>query len=301
MMQSFTRKDGYTLMELLVVIAIIGVLAALIFPVAATAKARARQAQCINNMYQIFTALKQFQLDEKKYPEFIAGPVQWKDATGRYTYTGAVDQGVPLNENTGMVGGTNGGNGRAVALYPEYITDVGPLKCPDTTINGETKIGERQYRLVTAAVVDTVTVVYIVPDPVYPMLSSFPAVRVPWRGKGLEAVAGGQGAFWLYKYSSYDYQKPIGNAGDEVHYSPAWEDYPPASGPPTKDVQRQLRWRTPPEDTVVTWCSHHRRIDGTGNPAFGSKDIVLFLDGHTKMAASQDMEPWRTAGWKVPR
>ena len=310
-MQSFTRRDGYTLMEMLVVIAIIGVLAGLIFPVAATAKARARQAQCMNNMYQIFTALKQFQLDEKRYPEFIAGPVQWKDSQGKYSYQYNSAPGVPLNENTGMVGGTNGGNGRAVALYPEYISGIGPLKCPDTSINGETNQAERQYRLVTTAEVDGVTVVYIVQDPMYPRLSAFPAGRVPWRGKGLEAIGPnfGKGAFWLYKYSSYDYQKPPGPGVDEVHYSPAWADFDP--NVPLRDqadVQRQLRWRTPPEDTVVTWCSHHRRVDGAGNPVSGSKDIVLFLDGHTKVMASQDLEPWYgppapapPTGWRVPR
>ncbi|MCX6375876.1 MAG: type II secretion system protein, partial [Armatimonadetes bacterium] len=118
-MRSFGRRDGYTLMELLVVIGIIGVLAGLIFPVAAGAKKRARQAQCINNMYQIFTALKQFQLDEHRYPEFLAGPVQWtSDGTYKYASAGTI---VPLTENTGMTGGTNGGNGRAVSLYPEYI------------------------------------------------------------------------------------------------------------------------------------------------------------------------------------
>ena len=312
-MQLFKKRDGYTLMELLVVIAIIGVLAGLIFPVAATAKQRAKQAQCMNNMYQIFTALKQFQLDERKYPEFIAGPVQWKDpSTGKYVYSGGDMYGVPLGMNTGMVGGTNGGNGRAVALYPEYINDPRVLHCPIADMNAE-KPEYRQYsQEVKVSNAESATAVA---DPMYVRLASIPIGRRPWRGKGLQAAdpsITSSSALYVYKYSSYDYQKPLGcnpdpAQADEIHYSPAWADCDPASGAPVPDVQRQLRWKTPPEDTVITWCSHHRRITSVGF-AGGSKDIVLFLDGHTTLVASEDMEPWdaqvgavKATGWRIPR
>jgi len=47
-----TRK-GFTLIELLVVIAIIAILAAILFPVFATARAKARQASCLSNVKQL--------------------------------------------------------------------------------------------------------------------------------------------------------------------------------------------------------------------------------------------------------
>ena len=46
-------KRGFTLIELLVVIAIIAILAAILFPVFAQARERARQASCLSNMKQI--------------------------------------------------------------------------------------------------------------------------------------------------------------------------------------------------------------------------------------------------------
>src|SRR5687767_9305300 len=48
-----TRKLGFTLIELLVVIAIIAVLAAILFPVFAAAREKARQATCLSNNKQI--------------------------------------------------------------------------------------------------------------------------------------------------------------------------------------------------------------------------------------------------------
>ena len=46
-------KRGFTLIELLVVIAIIAILAAILFPVFAKAREKARQTTCISNSRQI--------------------------------------------------------------------------------------------------------------------------------------------------------------------------------------------------------------------------------------------------------
>jgi prepilin-type N-terminal cleavage/methylation domain-containing protein/prepilin-type processing-associated H-X9-DG protein len=57
MMRSNRLTRGFTLIELLVVIAIIAILAAILFPVFAQAREKARQTSCLSNHRQIGTAL----------------------------------------------------------------------------------------------------------------------------------------------------------------------------------------------------------------------------------------------------
>src|ERR1043166_6762943 len=54
------RQRGFTLIELLVVIAIIAILAALLFPVFAQARAQARKAACTSNLKQIALAFRMY-------------------------------------------------------------------------------------------------------------------------------------------------------------------------------------------------------------------------------------------------
>jgi len=62
-------KRGFTLIELLVVIAIIAILAAILFPVFAKARDKARQASCESNLKQVGLAMLQYVQDfDERFP-----------------------------------------------------------------------------------------------------------------------------------------------------------------------------------------------------------------------------------------
>jgi len=70
------RRTGFTLIELLVVIAIIAILAAILFPVFAQAREKARQTACLSNQKQQGTAILMYaqDYDEILVPYRVATP-----------------------------------------------------------------------------------------------------------------------------------------------------------------------------------------------------------------------------------
>jgi len=82
-----SNRAGFTLIELLVVIAIIAILAAILFPVFAQARDKARQAACLSNFKQIGLAIMMYTQDyDESYPNstFNNGPSGW---TSGYDWT----------------------------------------------------------------------------------------------------------------------------------------------------------------------------------------------------------------------
>jgi prepilin-type N-terminal cleavage/methylation domain-containing protein/prepilin-type processing-associated H-X9-DG protein len=73
------KRRGFTLIELLVVIAIIAILAAILFPVFAQARDRARSAACLSNLKQMGTAWMMYAQDyDERFP--VAQPLNvWGD------------------------------------------------------------------------------------------------------------------------------------------------------------------------------------------------------------------------------
>jgi prepilin-type N-terminal cleavage/methylation domain-containing protein/prepilin-type processing-associated H-X9-DG protein len=77
---SSASKKGFTLIELLVVIAIISILAAILFPVFARAREKARAAACLSNSKQLALGLMMYTQDyDEKYPLYA-----FKDSAGNW-------------------------------------------------------------------------------------------------------------------------------------------------------------------------------------------------------------------------
>ena len=134
-----TRK-GFTLIELLVVIAIIAILAAILFPVFAQARAKARQISCISNMNQIGKSTMMYvqDYDETFYPHrFNCGGVT----------CAAYQSGAGLTADAAVLNGSDPVSLQKyywVYILQPYVKNYQVFKCPSATsafIPGQAQAG----------------------------------------------------------------------------------------------------------------------------------------------------------------
>jgi prepilin-type N-terminal cleavage/methylation domain-containing protein/prepilin-type processing-associated H-X9-DG protein len=142
------KNHAFTLIELLVVIAIIAILAAILFPVFAQAREKARQATCLSNLKQLGLAAAMYtqDYDETLHPA-ISGSLRWPQLLSPYVkargfvlcptarYGTPVATGLSYADTIRDPVGPGGLNDYYYGLYPSYGFNYAYLApsaaCPD--------------------------------------------------------------------------------------------------------------------------------------------------------------------------
>ena len=125
-------KKGFTLIELLVVIAIIAILAAILFPVFAKAREKARQTTCTSNQKQIATAVMMY---TQENDEIMPPATNWASEIG---VTGKILQCPTAGKKISVAYGYNGtvaGKGLGQIQFPvDTICTIDAEGAPDDVI-----------------------------------------------------------------------------------------------------------------------------------------------------------------------
>ena len=264
------RPQGvaFTLVELLVVIAIIALLAAIIFPVFSAVRESTRRGNTLSQMQKLYSAIKQYELDNRAYPDYLFGPALKADGN---VATTAAEVGLTMEEAASLVKQQITGSTvdpelskirRAQAafknsLYPTYISDLSAFSCTNNPIDSpRTK--------------DAAVATRYVQDPSDPNT----AAKVDQA---------------YYKYDAFDISPVIAGPTKldtskyQVRYSRVWT---PLLDPTELDnlsaddralYKNQLLWKNPSADTYLLMTTYH---------VPNSKILVMWLNGAGKVLDS---------------
>ena len=120
------RRSGFTLIELLVVIAIIAILAGMLLPALASAKAQGHRAQCLNNHRQLVLTSTLYQDDHSGW---LPSNVRQNNTSRDISWVGSTVHG----STPGFVDPASFTDPRKAGFAP-YIKALGVYRCPTDRI-----------------------------------------------------------------------------------------------------------------------------------------------------------------------
>jgi len=260
---------------------------------------------CMSNLHQIAVGVKQYELDNRKYPDFLFSPALRSDGAGGCDiYNNTENPSDPYNRTpiiagdgdaactpeqasgTGKLGGTylqdTGDGVMAVAgvgsLYPEYVKSTKTFLCPDNSLFDTT--GDPGYN---NSPTDNVN---------YPVTA--PLARYNTTTTTSTTLTD-TNTVRFYKFDSYDTNPVINKSGTkalptlqtaqgnwQLRYSRQWMDA--VANPATLTgiaaadqpfYSKQLIWKDPSDDTVLAMCDYHVPVSG--------KVVVVYLSGTAKV------------------
>jgi type II secretory pathway pseudopilin PulG len=280
------------MIELLVVIAIIAILAAIIFPAAASAKDAAYRSSDISHLNELRSALQLYRVDQGAYPPELFGYVE--------TYATGSDAGqtIPPDQIQSF-------------LFPKRVTSFSTFQPAYDHSALAATVGGMSPNLCKVANPPAGCVYWPGPathnpscasqaygyDPSSPSTSLIPVLDPT-----------GTVVLPLYATDGYD-AAPVKEAVDgstryEIHYALFWTGYGLGVTPPggstqcslgsASDDPKQLGYNNPPDSTVITWDTFFRNYGQDNYPVAGKRDVVLFLGGNAKMYDSKavDQNAW---------
>lgn len=282
------HRAGFTLVEILVVLAIIAILSALLFPVFNRARERGRQTNCASNLSQLYTAIRLYYDDERRYPASIRDLLPPEamfpdDANG-------TTNNIPAASSGGYLKG-----GMDVLLCPSDDTESAVVR---------SSYGNIAWQFQSPS------------TPTYPDTNSL-KLKGGTDATGDSLVSGVDPARWVYNAYGYDadgwaYTSPD-EAMDYTASTPALLVNPSQTyNVKNNPLKYSLSNRLAPPETIVTHCVFHRTwtsdadfpgqlgIPTKAGQTQGSRDIVLRLDGRAKLVDVSTFTTSSPSLWQKP-
>lgn len=163
------KSRGFTLIELLVVIAIIAILAAILFPVFAKAREKARQSSCLSNEKQLVLGMLQYVQDyDERFPDCrwpnnraAASPITgastcftWSECIYPYVKNSQVFV-CPSDGTARPTWGGSGSTGTHPMAVFSYGRNYGYFETDKDTVNAANTLGQFPQPAETIMLMDT--------------------------------------------------------------------------------------------------------------------------------------------------